>query len=177
MPDLQPTLTGDTVELRPTTPEDWAELFAVASDRQIWAIHPAHDRWQEPVFRRYFEDALASGGGLTVRDRATGRVIGASRYRIDPDNPRACEIGWTFLARDRWGTGVNREMKALMIRHILKWFDVATFQVGETNLRSRRAMEKIGGVLTERTSTAELADGPVVHVIYDIGRDAEIARS
>jgi RimJ/RimL family protein N-acetyltransferase len=175
--DLQPTLTGDTVELRPTRPEDWAELFAIASDREIWAVHPAHDRWQEPVFRRYFEDALASGGSLTIRERLSGRIIGASRYRPDPQAPTTCEIGWTFLARDHWGGGTNREIKALMIRHILQWFDTTAFMVGETNLRSRRAMEKIGGVLTDRTQITELADGPVVHVIYEIGRDAMIAKA
>ena len=177
MADLQPTLTGDTVELRPTRPEDWAELFAIASDREIWAVHPAHDRWQEPVFRRYFEDALASGGSLTIRERATGRVIGASRYHPDPQAPTTSEIGWTFLARDHWGGGTNREIKALMIRHTLQWFDTTAFMVGETNLRSRRAMEKIGGVLTDRTQITELADGPVVHVIYEIGRDAMIAKA
>jgi RimJ/RimL family protein N-acetyltransferase len=175
--DLQPTLTGETVELRPTVPNDWPELFAIASDREIWAVHPAHDRWQEPVFRRYFEDALASGGSLTIRERATGRVIGASRYRPDPQAPDICEIGWTFLARDHWGLGTNREMKALMIRHALRSFGTTAFMVGENNFRSRRAMEKIGGVLSDRTQITKLSDGPVVHVIYEIGRDAMIAKA
>ena len=177
MADLQPTLTGETIELRPTVPNDWPELFAIASDREIWAVHPAHDRWQEPVFRRYFEDARASGGSLTIRERATGRVIGASRYRPDPQAPDICEIGWTFLARDRWGSGTNREMKALMIRHALRSFDTTAFMVGENNFRSRRAMEKIGGVLSDRTQITELSDGPFVHVIYEIGRDAMIAKA
>lgn len=167
-PDLQPILTGDTVELRPTVPADWDALFAVASDPQIWAIHPAHDRWQEPVFRQYFADALASGGGLTIRDRATSRVIGASRYREDPAEPGKCEIGWTFLSRDHWGGATNREVKRLMIGHILRFYKAATFMVGADNLRSRRAMEKIGGRLNGRSETRVLGGVEREHVVYEI---------
>lgn len=173
--DLQPTLTGETVELRPTVPDDWDAMFAVAADREIWAIHPAHDRWQEPVFRQYFADALASGGGLTIRERAPegtpgGRMIGASRYREDPAEPGKCEIGWTFLARDHWGGATNREVKRLMIGHILQYYDAATFMVGEDNVRSRRAMEKIGGRLTTRRATYTLNGSEFVHVVYEIDR-------
>jgi RimJ/RimL family protein N-acetyltransferase len=149
-------------------------LFAVAADPQIWAVHPAHDRWQEPVFRRYFDDALASGGSLTVRERGSGRIIGASRYRAHDDDPRRCEIGWTFLSRDHWGGTTNREMKALMLRHLMQHFQIATFMIGEDNLRSRRAIEKIGGVLSEATETRTMAGREVRHVVYEIGAEAAI---
>ncbi len=172
-PALQPTLIGPTLELRPTVPADWDALFAVAADPAIWALHPAHDRWQEPVFRRYFDDALASGGGLTIRERALkgptgGRVIGASRYREDAAEPGKCEIGWTFLARDHWGGAANREVKRLMIGHILQHYDAATFMIGEENIRSRRAMEKIGGRLTDRREKRVLGGVEQGHVVYQI---------
>ncbi|RYD97859.1 MAG: N-acetyltransferase [Sphingomonadales bacterium] len=166
--DLQPTLAGELVVLRPTVAADWDDLFAVAADPLIWEVHPAHDRWQEPVFRRYFEDALASGGGLTILDKASGKVIGASRYAF-PDAARAeIEIGWTFIARDYWGGIYNREIKRLMLDHIHQFFDGAVFVVGERNVRSRRAMEKIGGILQE--GRIERGDGTLLpdHVFYVI---------
>ncbi len=168
--ELQPTLAGDLLNLRPTLPEDWDAMFAVASDPLIWEIHPARDRWQEPVFRAYFDDALASGGGLTIIDKATGAIIGASRYAF-PDPVRdEVEIGWTFLARAYWGGLYNRELKRLMLDHIHTQVGAAIFVVGENNLRSRRAMEKIGGVLQEgrheRGNGQWLAD----HVYYRIAR-------
>jgi N-acetyltransferase len=43
--ELQPHLIGELVELRPLTPDDWDELFAVASDPLIWEQHPARDRY------------------------------------------------------------------------------------------------------------------------------------
>ncbi|MEG3181703.1 GNAT family N-acetyltransferase [Sphingomonas sp. LT1P40] len=168
--DLQPTLTGELLVLRPTAPEDWDELFAVASDPLIWEVHPAKDRWQESIFRAYFDDALASGGGLTIIDKATGAVIGASRYAF-PDAVRdEVEIGWTFLARPYWGGVYNRELKTLMLDHIHRFVGGAVFVVGQNNHRSRRAMEKIGGVL--QTGRVERGNGQLLpdHVYYVIRR-------
>lgn len=168
--DRQPHLTGELVELRPATPDDFDALFAVASDPLIWELHPAHDRWQEPVFRKFFEDGLASGGMLVAADRATGAVIGSSRYDSGRAGPGEVEIGWTFLARSHWGGRYNSEMKALMIGHAFRSLDRVIFLVGSNNIRSRKAVEKIGGYLTAREEHAEMAGKPVVHVVYAIDR-------
>lgn len=166
--NLQPELTSPALTLRPLTAADWAPLFAVASDPLIWAGHPAHDRWQEPVFRAFFDASLASGGGMVAIDTASGAIIGHSRYDRDRIEAGEVEIGWTFLARAHWGGSSNAQMKALMVSHALTQFDRAMFLVGDANLRSRRAMEKIGGVLTDRVQTFDTASGPVRHVFYAI---------
>jgi N-acetyltransferase len=70
--DLQPTLKGELVELRPLRPDDRDALYAIAADPLIWEQHPAGDRWREPVFRTFFREALASGGALAALD-ASGR--------------------------------------------------------------------------------------------------------
>jgi N-acetyltransferase len=49
--ELQPVLTGELLELRPLRPEDFPELYAVASDPLVWEQHPASDRYREDVFR------------------------------------------------------------------------------------------------------------------------------
>lgn len=155
--------------LSPLVPDDWDALFAVAADPLIWEVHPAHDRWQEPVFRRFFGDALASGGCLVIRDNATGAVIGSSRYDRTRVEPGEVEIGWTFLARAYWGGATNREIKTLMIAHALRSFDAAVFYVGAGNIRSRRAMEKIGGeLLVDRVPVFDMAGVPTPHVVYAI---------
>ncbi|QYE34128.1 GNAT family N-acetyltransferase [Polymorphobacter sp. PAMC 29334] len=169
--DLQPTLRGELVALRPIEPDDWDALYAVASDPLIWAVHPVHDRWQEPVFRRFFDEGLASGGGLVATDPVSGAVIGFSRYDLARVEPGEVEIGWTFLARNYWGGAANADLKRLMIGHALRHFDRALFLVGEANIRSRRAMEKIGGRLTDRTYDADYPSGIVRHVIYAIDRE------
>jgi RimJ/RimL family protein N-acetyltransferase len=156
--DLQPTLTGELVELRPLREADWAELFAVASDPLIWELHPARDRYKEELFREYFRGAMASGGAFAVIDRKTGNIIGSTRYHdyrpegspvgeggAEPTTSEI-EIGWTFLARAYWGGIYNGEMKRLMLKHAFQFVDRVEFWVGIQNWRSQRAIEKIGGI-------------------------------
>jgi RimJ/RimL family protein N-acetyltransferase len=170
--DFQPTLADALVTLRPLRAADWDALHAVASDPLIWAGHPAKDRWREPVFRRFFDEAMASGGALIALDPATGEVIGASRYDLTRAGPGEVEIGWTFLARSRWGGRTNAAMKRLMVGHALAGCARVIFLVGEDNIRSRKAMEKIGGVLTDRLHPAPMAGGISPHVVYAIDREA-----
>jgi RimJ/RimL family protein N-acetyltransferase len=144
--DLQPSLRGERLELRPLRPEDFAALFAVASDPLIWEQHPARDRYTEEVFRAFFREALESGGALIAIDSQTGRVIGSSRFHGYDGVNREVEIGWTFLDRTHWGGAYNREMKRLMLRHAFRFVDRVVFLVGPQNYRSQRAVEKIGGV-------------------------------
>ncbi|MBC7506540.1 MAG: GNAT family N-acetyltransferase [Sandarakinorhabdus sp.] len=170
--DFQPTLASPAVSLRPLAPDDWPALYAVASDPLIWAVHPAHDRWQKPVFRAFFAAALASGGALVAIDPATGAIIGSSRFDTGRAGPGEVEIGWTFLARSHWGGPTNAAMKALMIAHAVQHFDRVIFLIGESNIRSRRALEKIGGTLTDREDVTILAGVAVRHVIYAIDRES-----
>ncbi|UYV15684.1 GNAT family N-acetyltransferase [Porphyrobacter sp. ULC335] len=174
MLDRQPVLEGEHVRLRPLREDDWDALFAVASDPLIWAQHPAHDRWQEPVFRAFFDDALANKGALVVIDAKTGGVIGSSRFQgLDEAGRGSVEIGWTFLARSHWGGRYNHEMKRLMLAHALASLGECRFIVGETNTRSRRAMERIGATLTDRREERIMAGGAVVpHLTYAITRES-----
>src|SRR5262249_32618339 len=101
--ELQPTLTGELLELRPLQPEDWKDLFGVASDPLIWEQHPASDRYKEHVFRTFFQEALDCGGAFAVFDRGTPQIIGSTRFFGYDAGRSEIEIGWTFLARDYWG--------------------------------------------------------------------------
>jgi N-acetyltransferase len=170
--DLQPTLVGKLVTLSPCQADDWDALYAVASDPLIWEIHPAWDRYKEPVFREYFEAALASRGALTVTDNAAGIVVGGSRFANFVSELNEIEIGWTFLARSHWGGDTNREMKRLMLTHAFRFFDQVRFNIGATNFRSRRAIEKIGARLDgEYIPEAKGGVRAVPHAIYRITRD------
>ena len=144
--DLQPKLKGELIELRPLAPEDWHELFAVASDPLIWEQHPENDRYKEDVFKIFFEGALKSGGAFVVVDTKTQQIIGSTRFHGYDPKKSEVEIGWTFLARKYWGGRYNREMKQLMLAHAFEFVENVVFFVGENNMRSRRATEKIGAI-------------------------------
>jgi N-acetyltransferase len=168
--DLQRHLKGELIELRPLTPQDWDDLFAVASDPLIWEHHPESDRYKENVFKVFFREALESGGAFVVIDKKTQEIIGSTRfYGYDPKKSEI-EIGWTFLARNYWGGRYNSEMKQLMLTHAFKFVENVVFYVGEKNFRSQRAMEKIGAVrhgIVERTYGNH---PPILNVKYVIKR-------
>ena len=144
--DLQPNLKGELIELRPLTPEDWDDLFAVASDPLIWEQHPERDRYKKEVFRAFFKGALESGGAFVIIDKQNQKIIGSTRFHGYDPAKSEIEIGWTFVARKYWGGRYNAEMKQLMVDHAFKFVENVVFFVGENNIRSRKATEKIGGI-------------------------------
>lgn len=145
--DLQPTLRGELVELRPLRLTDWDAMYEIASDPLLWEQHPERNRYESHVFRLFFDEALRSQSAFAVLDLATGRIIGSSRYHCHDAVAREIEIGWSFLARSHWGGRYNGEMKQLMLSHAFTFVGRVIFSVGVNNLRSQRAVERIGGVL------------------------------
>lgn len=167
--DFAPFLDGQNVTLRPLVPADRDALQAVASDPLIWEVHPTPTRWQRPVFDALFDETMAEGGGMAIHDRVTGILIGSSRFSVRYAEPGEAEIGWTFLARSYWGGATNRDVKRVMIAHALRFVDRVIFRVGIDNVRSRRAMEKIGGVEIRRWTDPAKPHVPE-HVVYAVDR-------
>jgi RimJ/RimL family protein N-acetyltransferase len=175
--DLQPNLKGELIELLPLTPEDWDDLFAVASDPLIWEQHPESDRHKEDVFKLFFQEALESGGAFIITDKKSGRIIGSTRfYGYDPEKSEI-EIGWTFLARKYWGGRYNQELKQLMLDHAFQFVESVIFYVGENNIRSQKATEKIGGVRNGMVKKAYGNRPPSLNVRYVIKRPPKKLRA
>jgi RimJ/RimL family protein N-acetyltransferase len=57
-----------------------------------------------------------------------------------------------------------------MLDHAFTFVDHVIFLVGTTNLRSRKALEKIGAVLTDRREMRTLHGNTIEHVVYQINR-------
>ena len=172
LPNLQPTLVGPRITIRPIVPADWPEMFAAASDPQIWALHPARDRYTEKAFRAYFDSAIVSGSAFSFVDRARGKIVGSSRYSSYDASASEIEIGWTFLVRPCWGGSYNLEVKRLMLAHAFQFVGTVLFWVGETNWRSQRAMEKIGGVRRPELKLRPLNGSNYPHFVFEISKAA-----
>jgi N-acetyltransferase len=162
MLDLQPTLMGTHLTLRPLAVQDFHELFAAASDPLVWAQHPDPARGTQEGFPPFFDGALKSKGCLVAIDAARRSVIGSSRYTDYAPGERIT-IGYTFLARSHWGGAANAEMKRLMLRHAFTDVQEVLFTVAEGNMRSRRAVGKLGA---ELAGAEEASRWGQIHVIY-----------
>ena len=112
---------------------------------------------------------------MVAVSRADGAIAGWSRYSATYAQPGEIEIGWTFLGRAYWGGAYNRDMKRMMLAHAFRFVDRVIFRVGEHNWRSRRAVEKLGGILTDRRQTERAENGSeYTTVFYAIARDATL---
>ena len=169
----QPTLETERLVLRPLTEEDREPLFAIASDPAVWEQHPIHDRWRREVFDGFFDEGLACGGAVAVVVKDKDKVIGSTRFdRYDPDEGGVVEIGWTFLAPRYWGKGINPEMKRALLSYAFESVATVQFRVGDTNYRSRIALENIGAERTESYEVDRYQGKRVVHLVYAITRES-----
>ena len=142
--ELQPTLENALVKLVPLKQEDFDILYQAASDPLIWEQHPDRFRYKKNVFEKYFEGAIKSGGAFLVVEKNSDEVIGSSRYYDFDKEKKSIAIGYTFLAKKYWGTTYNRAMKTLMLDHAFKFVDTVIFHIGAKNIRSQKAIEKLG---------------------------------
>ena len=167
--NLQPVLEGELVSLRPLKEEDREPLYQIAKDPFIWEQHPASDRFQRKVFLDFFEESIKSCGALIIKENATDQIIGSSRFKRIENSTRAVEIGWSFLSKDKWGGKYNRAFKSLMIDYALEHIDHIIFYIGLKNVRSQRAVEKLGGQRIEDKSLRYLVQQGTDDLTYRIG--------
>jgi RimJ/RimL family protein N-acetyltransferase len=144
------TLEGRHVRLEPLEESHFESLLEVALDPRIWEFTVANIRSAEDM-RRYIETALQwqrEGTALpfVTIERASGEVIGGTRFHnISVPNRRA-EIGWSWINPRWWRTSINTEAKYLMLRHAFEtWRCVRVeFKANALNHRSRTAIRRLG---------------------------------
>src|SRR5690349_16643285 len=127
-------------------------IWAAAQDPKTWEFSSAVIR-SEDECKKYVETALAWHSANTAlpfvtMDRASGQIIGSTRFaNVDHVNKRA-EIGWTWLNPKWWRTVMNTEAKYLMLRHAFEVWNCMRVELktGHKNIRSQNAIERIGGV-------------------------------
>ena len=168
--DLQPSLKGTRVQLRPLVFDDFEALYAVASDPLLWEQHPEPLRYRREVFQKFFDGAMASKGAFAALDIASGKIIGSSRYYDYSPAQREVKIGYTFVARELWRAGYNPEMKKLMLDHAFPHVERVLFEIGETNLRSQAAIRRIGAQLVGKADWPGLDGAILKMLVYEIGR-------
>ena len=141
---LQPTLQDELVMLTPLKEDDFEALYQIASDPLIWEQHPNKNRYQRDVFKVFFKGAIDSKGAFLIYDKLTGNLIGTTRYYDLNTNTKSIAIGYTFLTRAYWGTGYNKAAKTLLLQHAFSFVDTVIFHIGANNVRSQKAIGKIG---------------------------------
>ncbi len=170
--DLQPThLKNEFVTLTPLSQDDLERLYKVASDPLIWEQHPNRNRYQRDAFETYFKGAMESGGAFLVFDTKTGEPIGSSRYTGHNIEENNIEIGYTFLAKDHWGSTYNHALKKLMLDHAFTFVDNVIFHIGAGNIRSQKAIERLGAEKINETMMKYYGEQKVLNFTYRIKKE------
>lgn len=146
-------LENGRVRLLPLTETYYPELQEVASEPGLVRYSPG-TLYTAEGFARYMEKArkdaeMGNSIPFVIYDKAVEKVAGSTRYmRIDRAN-RVLEIGATWIGSAFWGTGLNDAVKALMLAQAFgpMGFEKVCFRIDERNIRSRKAVEKLGAVL------------------------------
>jgi len=148
-PGLAERLEGRLVVLEPLAPSQEAGLYEAAQDSD-WRFMPWNAHASRETFHRWLEDAIESGRRgadvtLATLEAATGRPLGSTRFQSLRPEHRGLEIGWTWLARGAWSTGINVEAKLLMLEHAFDRLACmrVEFKADARNARSRGALEAL----------------------------------
>lgn len=167
---LQPTLENEQIVLQPLKVSDFETLYTVASDPEIWQQHPNKDRWKKDVFRTFFEGAVQSGGAFKVVDKATGMVIGSTRFYDYQPEDNSIFIGYTFFATSCWGKGINQQLKNLMLDYIFQFVDQVNFHVGASNIRSQIAISRLGAIKVGQQEVTYVGETAKLNFVYTINK-------
>ena len=169
--ELQPTLEDEFVRIQPLKDSDFEILYAVACDPLIWEQHPNKDRYKREVFETFFQGAIESEGAFLVFDKQSNKAIGSSRfYELDADK-RSVAIGYTFFAKDHWGSIYNPALKKLMLEHAFQFVDSVFFHIGAFNIRSQKAIERLGAKKVSEMDVAYYGEPSKLNFLYEIKKE------
>jgi RimJ/RimL family protein N-acetyltransferase len=145
--NLRPeNLQDNIVKLVPLQETDFDDLFKVASDPLIWEQHPTSDRYKPEVFKLYFDGAIKGQSAFKIIDIVSNKIIGSTRFYDYKPDEKSIAIGYTFLAKEFWGGKYNKAVKKILIDYAFQFVDSIYFHIGSTNVRSQKAITKIGAI-------------------------------
>lgn len=143
-------LEDNRIRLVPMTSDHIKQMRSLSSDSDVWRWY-TEDLTDPDDLERWMTNCLIdsiSGAKMTytVMQKDTGKVIGSSSYGHIDWTERCIEVGWTWLGKDYIGSGINKHMKFLMLQHAFDTMEIERLELrtDEDNIRSRKAMEKIG---------------------------------
>ena len=144
-------LTGQFVDLLPLEKEHFKELYSLASEKRIWEFYP-NDCSKQETFERLYNEALVEREKgnrypFVIFHKSSQKLIGSTRFMDIHPKDKNLEIGFTWLHPNYWARGINFECKLLLLTYCFETLKTIRVQLktDSTNLRSQKAIEKIGG--------------------------------
>ncbi|MFV9550837.1 GNAT family N-acetyltransferase [Algibacter sp. PT7-4] len=148
-----PTLENNRVKLSPLNLENYIHLLEIAKQDNLIQYSPNKINTPNSL-KTYVQTAINAYNHKTaipfiIFDKQTNAYAGCTRFGLIHWHNKVLHIGWTWIGKSFQGTGLNTNMKFLMLQYAFETlnFDKVEFRIDERNIASRKAVEKIGGTL------------------------------
>ncbi|HEX8975644.1 MAG TPA: GNAT family protein [Solirubrobacteraceae bacterium] len=148
--DLRARLVGRLALVEPLSAAHEPGLLAAAEDAEMFAWMPV-DMSSPQALREWLRDALTAAQAdrevpFAVRDARSGEVVGSTRFMELRFEHLRAEIGWTWVRRSSWSTGINVETKLLLLGRAFECAGLrrVEFKTDARNERSRGALRALG---------------------------------
>tara|TARA_B100000902_G_scaffold399018_1_gene467994 strand:+ start:151 stop:678 length:528 start_codon:yes stop_codon:yes gene_type:complete len=146
-------LENDVILLRQTLREDFEGLYKQGGYQTIWEQHLEKDRYKKDKFLEYFISGIKSKyGSLTVINKKDYKIVGWTRLYDFNKKDLSIKLGYTFIGKEYWGSGMNYKLKKLILDYVFSFINTVYFDVFEKNIRSQKAVIKLGGLLNRINS-------------------------
>ena len=127
---------------------DFNLLYNIGKNKKIWEQHPENDRWKKEKFNNFFYNGIKNEFGIYgIFDKSNNNIIGSTRFYSYNKKENSVKLGFTFLTPEHWGGKTNLQIKTLMLGYAFNYVENVYFDIGKNNIRSRKAIEKIGATL------------------------------
>ena len=141
-------LSGDNLRLEPLSQDHAQGLYNRGRAAADWAYMPRSCFIDLADTRQWIDEALQAPAQLpfAIVESGKNKAVGSTRYlNIRPEH-RSLEIGWTWLGQEWQRTGVNTQVKLLLLSHAFERLGCVRveFKTDARNARSQRALERMG---------------------------------
>lgn len=158
MIDFNKTFETDRVLLRPISLEDLDEMTPLCASSEMWYYFTA-DLSSKDELEKWIKEAISLPKrlALTIIDKATGKIAGSTSLNNYSENDTRIEIGWTWVAKEFQGTGLNAHVKNILLNYCFAEAGIERVELKTDvlNMPARKAMQKIGlveeGILRSHT--------------------------
>lgn len=148
-----PILQNNRVKLTLLDLSNYLHLSAIAQEPNLVQYSPSKidtpedlkDYVQHAVDNYYQKTAIP----FIVFDKLTNTYAGCTRFGLINWQNKVLHIGWTWIGTEFQGTCLNKNMKFLMLQYAFENlnFEKVEFRIDERNIKSRKAVEKLGATL------------------------------
>jgi RimJ/RimL family protein N-acetyltransferase len=145
-------IPGHFIDLERFTNDHIPELESIAIDEKIWQnlSYNIKGKATFDVFVKELQAGNLNNQQVTyvIRNKTTRQVCGSTGFINTDAINQQLEIGPTWLSPIVWGTKINTESKYLLLTYCFEKLNImrVEFRTRETNIRSQKAIEKIGGI-------------------------------